>query len=209
MMRTRNINPGNGSPRAMAVERSLRVWRWLAPAIAILTILHIPALQAQQPKVSEYQVKAAYLYNFGKFVKWPESMADKSKFFAVCVLGQDPFGSTLDSIMAGEELEGKHLVVKRISAAQEADDCRILFISANEESHLKEILQTIDESGVLTVSDIPSFSRRGGMIEFVIDGDKVRFEINLAKAEASRLTLSSQLLKVATAVRTNGSPGGP
>ena len=166
-------------------------------------------MDAQQPRPNEYQVKAAYLFNFGRFVKWPASAADKSNSFAVCVLGQDPFGSSLDSIMAGEQLDGKRLVVKRISAAQDAEDCRILFISATEESHLKEILETLDESDVLTVSDMPSFSRRGGMIQFVLDGDKVRFEINLSKAEASRLTLSSQLLKVATAVRRSGSPGTP
>lgn len=209
MRRTGNSASGFCDPLTIVARRHLRVWRPFATVIAMLVLLHIPTLQAQQPKVSEYQVKAAYLYNFGKFVKWPASSANKSAFFAVCVLGQDPFGSTLDSIMAGEELDGKYLVVKRISAAQDAEDCRILFISSNEESHLKEILETLDESGILTVSDIPSFSRRGGMIQFVLDGDKVRFEINLSKAEASRLTLSSQLLKVATAVRTDGNPGGP
>lgn len=187
----------------------MRVLRWLAPSFAILTLIHIPALKAQQPKVSEYQVKAAYLYNFGRFVKWPASAADKTNSFAVCVLGQDPFGPALDSTMAGEELDGKRLVVKRISTVQDAEDCRILFISSNEESHLKEILVTLDESGVLTVSDMPSFSRRGGMIQFVLDGDKIRFEINLSKAEASRLTLSSELLKVATAVRRDEGPGIP
>lgn len=186
-----------------------KLLRQTSIALVAWMLLSVVPTDAQQPRPNEYQVKAAYLYNFGKFIKWPASMVDKSNFFAVCVLGQDPFGSTLDSIMAGEELDGKHLVVKRISTVQDADDCRILFISSTEESHLKEILQAVDESGVLTVSDIPSFSRRGGMIQFVLDGDKVRFEINLSKAEASRLTLSSQLLKVATAVRTNGSPGGP
>ena len=178
-------------------------------ALVAWMLLSVVPMDAQQPRPNEYQVKAAYLFNFGRFVKWPASAADKSNSFAVCVLGQDPFGSSLDSIMAGEQLDGKRLVVKRISAAQDAEDCRILFISATEESHLKEILETLDESDVLTVSDMPSFSRRGGMIQFVLDGDKVRFEINLSKAEASRLTLSSQLLKVATAVRRSGSPGTP
>lgn len=180
----------------------------LPALIAVLVLLIVPMTDAQQQKASEYQVKAAYLFNFAKFIKWPASVADKTNFFAICVLGQDPFGATLDSTMADEQLDGKRMVVKRISAAQDAEDCRILFISANEESHLKEILQTVDESGVLTVSDIPSFSRRGGMIEFVLDGDRIRFEINLSSAEASRLTLSSQLLKVATAVRTDENPGG-
>ena len=105
-------------------------------ALVAWMLLSVVPMDAQQPRPNEYQVKAAYLFNFGRFVKWPASAADKSNSFAVCVLGQDPFGSSLDSIMAGEQLDGKRLVVKRISAAQDAEDCRILFISATEESHL-------------------------------------------------------------------------
>ena len=165
-------------------------------------------LHAQQSKPSEYQVKAAYLYNFGRFVKWPPGLAGgKGDSFAVCVLGRDPFGSILDSTLAGEALEGKPVVIRRIARPQDAADCRILFVSSTEENHLKEILAAIDQVGVLTVSDIPGFSRRGGMIQFVAEGDRVRFEINLASAESARLVLSSELLKVAAAVRRNARSG--
>src|SRR6266852_5504528 len=166
-------------------------------------------LHAQQSKPSEYQVKAAYLYNFGRFVKWPPGLAaGKGDSFSICVLGQDPFGPTLDSTLAGETLGGKPLTVKRISTPRDAGECRILFISSTEENHLNEILVALDESGILTVSDMPAFSRRGGMIQFVLEGDKVRFEINLTKAETAKLTLSSELLKVATTVRRNARRGG-
>lgn len=162
----------------------------------------VTGLQAQRPKPDEYQVKAAYLYNFGRFVKWPAGIAaGKGDSFAVCVLGQDPFGSTLDSTLAGEALDGKPVVIRRIAKPQDTVDCRILFVSSTEEHHLKEILAAIDQVGVLTVSDIPGFSRRGGIIQFVAEGERVRFEINLASAESARLVLSSELLKVATAVR--------
>src|SRR6266852_8070705 len=165
-------------------------------------------LHAQQSKPSEYQVKAAYLYNFGRFVKWPPGLAaGKGDFFPVCVLGRDPFGPSLDSTLAGETLDGKPLAVKRISTARDAGECRILFISSTEENHLKEILVALDESSILTVSDMPAFSRRGGMIQFVLEGDKVRFEINLTKAETAKLTMSSELLKVATVVRKNDRSG--
>jgi len=100
------------------------------------------------------------------------------------------------------------LAVKRISTPRDAGECRILFISSTEENHLKEILVALDESSILTVSDMPSFSRRGGMIQFVLEGDKVRFEINLTRAETAKLTLSSELLKVATTVRRNARQGG-
>ncbi len=96
----------------------------------------------------------------------------------------------------------QRLLVKRYAA-----DCRILYVGSTEEHHLKEILAATDQAGVLTVSDIPGFSRRGGMIQFVMEGDRVRFEINLATAESAKLVLSSELLKVAAAVRRNARSG--
>jgi hypothetical protein len=165
-------------------------------------------LCAQQSKPSEYQVKAAYLYNFGRFVKWPPGVAaGKGDSFLVCVLGRDPFGPILDSTLAGEALEGKPVAIRRIAREQDAADCRILFVSSTEEHHLKEILAAVDQAGVLTVSDMPGFSRRGGMIQFVVEGDRIRFEINLATAESAKLVLSSELLKVAAAVRRNARSG--
>ena len=165
-------------------------------------------LLAQQPKPNEYQVKAAYLFNFGRFVKWPAKVsADNDSSFAVCVLGADPFGPALDATLANESLNGKPVVTRRISNSQDATGCRILFISSKEAGHLKDILATVDQEGILTVSDMPDFSRRGGMIQFVLDGERVRFEINLASAENAKLVLSSELLKVATVVKRNGKPG--
>jgi hypothetical protein len=182
----------------------LRLCQRPAVVIVILALLNISVMQAQQPKVPEYEVKATYLYNFGRFVQWdPDAAAAKTDLFSFCVLGQDPFGATLDSTLAGETLEGKPLAVRRIATPRDALQCRILFISSKEENHLKEILDALGNSGVLTVSDMPAFSSRGGMIGFVLEGGKVRFEINLTKAETAKLVLSSELLKVATTVRRN------
>jgi hypothetical protein len=86
-------------------------------------------------------------------------------------------------------------------------NCRIAFISTSEENRLKDVLEALDKAAVLTVSDIPQFSTRGGAIQFVLDGKKIRFEVNLTNATDAGLTLSSELLKVATAVRRN-SPSG-
>ena len=209
MTRSSNSASDQCAPHNCVSNRYLCVWQCPTAVILMLALLHIPVLQAQQPKVSEYQVKATYLYNFGRFVQWPaNATATKGDSFSICVLGQDPFGPTLDSTLAGETLDGKPLAVKRISTPRDAGECRILFISSTEENHLKEILVALDESGILTVSDMPAFSRRGGMIQFVLEGDKVRFEINLTKAETAKLTLSSELLKVATTVRRNAQPGG-
>ena len=189
--------------RGHSCER--RVRQCLALAVMMVVFLRIPALQSQQPKVSEYQVKATYLYNFGRFVQWPttDSVA-KGGSFPICVIGQDPFGPDLDAILTGENIDGKAVVAKRVSKPQDAVSCRILYISSSEESRLKEVLVALDKAEVLTVSDMPDFSRRGGMIQFVLKEGRVRFEINLASAEAARLIVSADLLKVASNVRKDG-----
>ncbi len=180
----------------------------LAGLLAAVTLFAPTGLLAQQPKPSEYQVKATYLYNFGRFVRWPDAVGPgKGESFPVCVIGQDPFGAILDSTLGGEALDGKPVVLRRISKPHEAGECRILFISSTEEKRLKEILTALDESGVLTVSDMPGFTRRGGMIQFLLEGDRVRFEINLASAESAKLVLSSELLKVAASVKRSGRSG--
>ena len=197
-----------GGPANVVCPRSRNRFLQFRAMVIAWAFFAATGLPAQQPKPNEYQVKAAYLYNFGRFVKWPAGIAaGKGDSFAVCVLGQDPFGSTLDSTLAGEALDGKPVVIRRIARPQDAADCRILFVSSAEEHHLKEILAAIDQAGVLTVSDIRGFSLRGGIIQFVAEGDRVRFEINLASAESARLVLSSELLKVAAAVRRSSRSG--
>ena len=154
-----------------------------------------------QPKITEYQVKAAYLANFGRFVEWPGSAAvAKSESFNICVLGRDPFGADLDAALAGETIGSAHMAAKRISRPQDAVDCRILFISSSEVSQWKEISTALKTLSVLTVSDMPQFARRGGIIQFLLDGNKVRFDINLAATERVGLNLSSELLKLAVTV---------
>lgn len=177
--------------------------------VLLILFFVIPSnLPAQQPKASESEVKAAYLYNFGRFVQWPPgAAASKGNSFPICVFGQDPFGAVLDATLSGESIDGKAVVAKRVSKAQDALDCRVLYISASEDSRLKEILVTLDKAGVLTVSDIPQFSQRGGMIQFVVVANKIRFEVNLTTAQDAGLTLSSDLLKVAVAVRKSPQPG--
>jgi hypothetical protein len=168
----------------------------------------VPSWPAQRPKPNEYAVKATYLYNFARFVEWPTGVtAATGDSFAICVLGQDPFGQALDATLVGESIDGKPVVARRVARPQDSVNCRILFISPSEDARLKDILAAIDKSGVLTVSDMPQFSRRGGMIQFVSDGNRVRFEVNLTTARDAGLTLSSELLKVAVTVRNSIQPG--
>lgn len=180
----------------------------LAAVVLAWSLIGVGSLPAQQPKATAYEVKAAYLFNFGKFVEWPPKVAAGTNApFTICVLGKDPFGASLDSTIAGEAIDGRSVLAKRFSKPQEALNCRVLFISSSEDAQLKEILATLEKTSVLTVSDISQFTRRGGMIQFVDDANKVRFEVNLTVAERAGLTLSSQLLKVAISIRRNSQPG--
>jgi hypothetical protein len=165
----------------------------------------MPALWGQSARPTDRQVKAAYLYNFGHFVGWPAS-ASSGGYFTVCILGQDPFGATLDKLLSGETVEGKPVIARRITTAAESANCQILFLSNSESSHSKQILESLGKEAVLTVSDMPQFSQQGGMIQFVLDGSRVCFEVNLPAAQRAGLSLSSDLLKVALAVR--GNPAG-
>jgi len=155
---------------------------------------------AQNRKPEEYQVKAVYLYNFGRFADWPVS-EPKDDTFSICVLGTDPFGRELDDVAAGEQIDGKKLSVRRVATVREVGGCRILFISDSESSRIKDIIASLGKLPLLTVSDIRGFVDDGGMIEFVIVDNKVRFQVNLTAAQEAGLTLSSQLLRVATVVR--------
>lgn len=154
---------------------------------------------------TEYQVKAAYLANFAKFVEWPPGALSDDQPIPVCIVGQDPFGPVLDATLSGESVDRHSLVARRISAIRDADECRILFISSSEfvtDSIIASVIASVERMPILTVSDVPGFLKHGGMVEFVFDANRVRFEINLSAARAAGLNLSSELLRVATAVRT-------
>jgi hypothetical protein len=180
----------------------------LLGALTAACVLSSAMLHAQQPPPRDYDVKAAYLFNFGRFTTWPAAgAAGDGAAFGVCVLGRDPFGAALDAMVTGEKIDGRRVTVRRIARAQDAAGCRILFVSASEDTELTHILQALEGSRILTVSDLPQFVERGGMIQFVSDGKKIRFTVNVPAATQVGLTLSSELLRVAAAVRTTAKRG--
>lgn len=161
------------------------------------------AARAQEP--NEYQVKAAFLYNFTKFVDWPEDpQDDNQKPFLVCVIGDDPFGASLDQFLADKSLLGHRLKVQRLGKAEWAKTCEIAFISSSEKPHLPSILDQLSSTNVLTVGDTPGFAEMGVMINFILQDDHVRFEINVGAAKRAGLRISSRLLSLAKIVRTQG-----
>lgn len=179
-----------------------RILPRLTALVMAWALIPVSSMHGQRAKPTEYEVKATYLYNFGRFVEWPaDSLQAKNDSFAICVLGDNPFGLALKATVAQETIAGKTVVAKQISAPQDAMNCRVLFISSSEAKRLNEILTGLGTASVLTVSDLPKFTQRGGMVQFVLEGDRVRFEVNAAIAERAGLTLSADLLKVAVSVR--------
>ena len=162
--------------------------------VAMLARAESPA-----PAPSEYQVKAAFLYNFVKFVEWPAAAIDSREPITLCVLGKDPFGGELARAIEGKSVNGRPIATRRISEAVAAQSCQVLFVSSSESGRVAEILKTIRAWSILTVSDADRFSERGGMISFVMDDQRVRFQINAKAAEAADLKISSKLLKLAAA----------
>ena len=167
---------------------------------ATLLCLAAAGLRAQPSHASEYQIKAAYLFNFGRFAQWraPVNAGDTYQF---CILGRDPFGPMLDKTVAAGVIDGRRAVVRRIAQPKDAPGCRIVFVSASEEAQLPQTLADLSLWRPLTVSDMPDFTKRGGMIQFVADAERVRFEVNLASADDAGIALSAELLKVAVLVR--------
>jgi YfiR/HmsC-like len=179
-----------------------RAWLRLGVWLFSFSLISVGGF-AQANRPTDFQIKAAYLYNFGRFVEWPPSSL-KNDNFVVCVLGRDPFGPALDKVLTGETISGKPVMAKRISNPQESNTCQILFLNETDEDHLTRLLGALDKEAVLTVSDAPRFSQRGGMIQFVMDGQRVRFEVNLAATQHAGLALSSELLRVASTVHRSG-----
>jgi hypothetical protein len=176
--------------------------RSFAAGLLLCAFASSAGLKAQAPPPTEYEVQAAYLSNFGRFVEWPaRTGANEREPFYVCVLGADPFGPLLDAALKGETIGGAPMSARRVNSAADAANCRIVFVNSMKDSELKGTLATLRNFKALTVSDTFDFTRQGGMIQFVLEGNRVRFEINLAAAQRAGLTLSSQLLKVAVAIR--------
>lgn len=183
----------------MAVLRNLV----LAPLVSAALLAAPPGLQAQA--AGEYELKAAFLYNFTKFVEWPPA-AFSDGSFRVCVLGDDPFGKSLKDL-TGQEAAGRRLQVLAFQdAIARPEDCHILFVSRSERGRLPAILSEVRKSPVLTVADTDGFLSDGGIINFLLEGTKIRFEINQEAADRAGIKISSKLLRLAKNVKGGSGP---
>jgi hypothetical protein len=186
------------------------VWRGAGIFVALACLLlAAPARLRPQDGLSEYQVKAAYLFNFLKFVEYPEgSFADPLAPIVIGVVGEDPFGNTLPQVVTGKIVQGRDLVIHMYRAGEDLRSAHILFISASERKRLPMILSSLRGSSVLTVADTAGFLDAGGMIQFLNENDRVRFAINVDATSRAKLKMSSKLLILAKVVGGNGKGGG-
>jgi hypothetical protein len=163
--------------------------------------LWLTSAGAQSPTAGEYQVKAAFLYNFAKFIEWPpSSFSDASAPIRICILGRDPFGAELHAIADEKTVNGRKLQVSQLGDLQMVKTCHILFIASSEKTQLKQALESLQGADVLTVGDTEGFVEKGGMINFVLENDRVRFEVNHKAVEQAGLKVSSKLLNIAKSV---------
>ena len=145
---------------------------------------------------SEYQVKAAFIYNFLKFVEWPADSLNSPDTICLGVLGRDPFDEALRSV-EGKLAKGRKVVVVHFRSIEEVKGCELLYISGSEKWRLPQILNYAQNSRMLTVADQEGFCESGGMINLMFVKNRLGFEVNVAAASRARLRVSSQLLKLA------------
>jgi hypothetical protein len=176
-------------------RRTRRVLLWLGAATACVA----PA--AAQPRTAaEPEVKAAFVYQFGKYVDWPAGALDQARQLQVCVIGDDAFGATLDATLRDKTLHERPLAVRAAGAHDRFADCHILFVAAGARGELPTILATADARPILTIGEHGTRTGGGCMIDLMRDGARLRFAVNAAAARRAGLTISSQLLKLAISV---------
>lgn len=169
-----------------------------ALVMACLTLFSPHACLAETRKLSEYEVKAAYLYNFAKYVEWPAAAFPRENSpLIICTVGKSPLNDVIESL-AGKTIKNRRLVIRQFSRIEDLSECHILFINAGVKTPLSQIITATSFRPILTVSDSKGFAAAGGIIEFLHVGDKIRFEINNRVAQRGGLHISSHMLRLGT-----------
>jgi hypothetical protein len=172
----------------------------LASMIAA-TIMGVCAVRSAADASLEYRVKAAFLYNFAKFVTWPvQAFPTGGAPVVFCVVGEDPFEELLDSTTKGRKVEGRRIEIRRVAVSAQLAGCHLVFSSETDSERVAHLLQRAAGASALTVGEAEDFLPHGGMIRLLVDDGKVRFDISTRSTERAGLKVSSQLLKLARSV---------
>jgi hypothetical protein len=154
---------------------------------------------APSARPTEYEVKAAFLYNFAKFVEWPGEAGSRAPI-VVGVLGEDPFGPVLERTIGGRRAQERPVVARRLTGPEEAETAQIVFVGSSEDRRLQGILAALEGHGVLTVSEMERFAERGGMVGFRTEENRVHFDVNLRQVTRAGLRINAQVLRLARIV---------
>jgi hypothetical protein len=179
------------------LRRTLLVLALMAALVSARDVAAAPALSANE-------VKAAFLVNFAKFTTWPaDAFASGTDPIVIAVVGEDPFGSAIDQAVRGQKAGERPLQVKRVGSRDDLSAYQLVFIASSEQKQVEQILRRLEGSATLPVSDIAGFSRAGGAIELVMEGSRVRFEVNVGNSERRRVKVSTRLVALATKVHSD------
>ena len=166
-----------------------------------LLVLHAISWTARADVTKEYELKAAFIFNFVRFVDWPDQkFADANSPIIAGLFGGSPLGAELETVVRGRKINGRPIVIKAVQTIEAARLVDVLFISAAEDSQASQLIAACKSAGVLTVGESDTFEKGGGMITFLLKDDKLRFDINMATAESSGLDISAQLQKLANTI---------
>jgi YfiR/HmsC-like len=173
----------------------------------VCALLSGAPLAAQSPALTEYEIKAGFLFNFTKFVEWPSgSFVNAGAPIILGIVGESPFGNLLIEAVAGKSVNGRLVQVRQMGENQNLQSCQILFVAPKDKRHAAKILEKLKGASVLTVGEGSSFSQSGGMIAFLVEGNKVRLEIDLQSVADAHLKISAKVIAVARIVAHNA-PG--
>ena len=173
--------------------------------LAAFACVAISRAYAAAPAYGEYEVKAAFLCKFAKFVEWPEEALPREDTpIVIGVLGDDPFGTTLDKTVDGKTVKGRAIKTKRASSPKDLKECHIVFVCASEKARLKEIFVQFKTRNVLTVGETDGFTEKGGIIQFAVENKKIGLRISNKAGKRAGLKISSQLLKLDRDARARG-----
>jgi hypothetical protein len=178
---------------------------WKYSPFWIVVLGTVVPCAAQEPTADEYQVKAAYMYNFAKFVDWPAQTFDSPvQPILFCVLGSTPLSPALRDALAGKVVDRRPLIFRTLTDSKQAGKCQVLFVSSTDTKHLRQTLDAVKSLNVLTVGEVENFTNEGGIVRFVLEAGRVRLEFNVDAAADANLHVSSKLLSLGKVVRRGG-----
>lgn len=181
----------------MAWKRGLGLLIWLLGALWSVR----PSAGLKPAAYGEYEVKAALLYKLAKFTEWPpEAFLDEPEHLVYCVVGRGPMGDALVEAVEGKAVGGREVVVRRVSKAGDFSGCQVVFLHSTEDHELVKVLSALGNRPVLLVGESRCFATRGGMINLIVEDERIRFEINPMRSQEAHLRISPNLLNLARIV---------